>query len=224
MRPRPHQSLEQITRRYDRLARFYNVLEPLYLIHDGARRKAVQALELSTGDTVLEIGCGTGRNLAHLLNAVGDGGRVIGVDASSGMLAEAHKLVERHGWSNVQLLQADAAKLAAEPALDGALFSLSYSVLPDRGPALEAAWRQLRAGGRLVVMDAGLPDNLLGRILRPAGRVLVSIAPGDPYSRPWDDLATLAPVSTRRFLASLYFVCSITKPASTGGDGSIARR
>jgi ubiquinone/menaquinone biosynthesis C-methylase UbiE len=190
------------------------VLEPLYLIHDGARRKAVNALDLSPGDTVLEIGCGTGRNLAHLVGAVGESGSVIGVDASPGMLAEAHNLVARRGWSNVRLLQEDAARLSVEDNVNGALFSLSYSVLPDRRPALEAAWRQLQAGGRLVVMDAGLPDTLLGRILRPAGRLLVSIAPGDPYSRPWEDLATLAPVSTRRFLASLYFVCFITKPAS----------
>ncbi len=211
-------SLEQIAHRYDRVARFYNVLEPLYLIHDGARRKAVQALDLSPGDTVLEIGCGTGRNLVHLVEAVGESGSVIGVDASPGMLAEAHKLVEQRGWSNVRLLQGDAARLSVEDDVNGALFSLSYSVLPDRRPALEAAWRQLQAGGRLVVMDVGLPDTLLGRILRPAGRVLVSIAPGDPYSRPWEDLATLAPVSTRRFLAGLYFVCCITKPATTTGE------
>jgi ubiquinone/menaquinone biosynthesis C-methylase UbiE len=219
MSPRPRQSLEQITHRYDRLARFYNVLEPLYLIHDGARRKAVQTLDLSLGDTVLEIGCGTGRNLVHLVEAVGESGSVIGVDASPGMLAEAHKLVEQHGWSNVRLLEADAARLSIEAELNGVLFSLSYSVLPDRRTALEAAWRQVQAGGRLVVMDAGLPDTLLGRILRPVARLLVNIAPGDPYSRPWEDLVTLAPVSTRRFLASLYFVCSITKPATTGGDG-----
>lgn len=213
-------SLEQITHRYDRLARVYNVLEPLYLIHDGARRKAVQALDLSPGDTVLEIGCGTGRNLAHLVGAVGKHGSVIGVDASPGMLAEARKLIARRGWNNVRLRQEDAARLSVEEDVNGALFSLSYSVLPERRPALEAAWRQLQAGGRLVVMDAGLPDTLLGRILKPAGRLLVSIAPGDPYSRPWEDLATLAPVSTRRFLAGLYFVCFITKPATaTGEDG-----
>jgi SAM-dependent methyltransferase len=129
------------------------------------------------------------------------------------MLAEAHKLVEQHGWPNVRLLQGDAARLNVEDDVTGVLFSLSYSVLPERRPALEAAWRQLQAGGRLVVMDAGLPDTLLGRILGPAGRVLVSVAPGDPYSRPWENLATLAPVSTRRFLASLYFVCSVTKPS-----------
>jgi ubiquinone/menaquinone biosynthesis C-methylase UbiE len=212
MGSRRRQSLEQITHRYDRLARFYNMLEPLYLIHDGARRKAVEALDLSPGETVLEIGCGTGRNLEHLLNAVSGHGSVIGLDASPGMLAEAGKLVEQRGWSNVRLLEGDAARLSIEDEVDAVLFSLSYSVLPDRRPALEAAWHQLRAGGRLVVMDVGLPDTLLGRIFRPAARLLVRIAPGDAYSRPWEDLATLAPVSSQRFLAGLYFVCSITKP------------
>jgi ubiquinone/menaquinone biosynthesis C-methylase UbiE len=209
----PRESLETITRRYDRLARFYRVLEPLYLIHDGARRKAVQALDLAPGDTVLEIGCGTGRNLAHLLDAVGEQGTVIGVDASAGMLAEAHKLAARRRWSNVRLLKQDAAQLCVEDNLDAVLFSLSYSVIPDPRPALHAAWGQLGGGGRIVVMDAGLPETLLGRILRPAARALIGLAPGDPYSRPWEDLATLAPVSSRRFLASLYYVCFITKPA-----------
>jgi ubiquinone/menaquinone biosynthesis C-methylase UbiE len=215
MSRRPRQSLEQITRRYDRLARFYRVLEPLYLIHDGARRKAVQALDLSPGDTVLEIGCGTGRNLAHLIDAVGDAGTVIGVDASAGMLAEAHKLAARRGWSNVRLLQQDAAQLSVDHDLTAVLFSLSYSVLPNPWPALEAAWRQVQPGGRVVVMDAGLPDTRLGRVLGPVARALVALAPGDPYSRPWEDLATLAPVCSRRFLAGLYFVCFITKPATT---------
>jgi ubiquinone/menaquinone biosynthesis C-methylase UbiE len=193
----PRQSLETITRRYDRLARFYRALEPLYLIHDGVRRKAVQALDLSPGDTVLEIGCGTGRNLAHLLDAVGEQGTVIGIDASAGMLAEAHKLAAQRRWSNVRLLKQDAAQLSVEADLDGVLFSLSYSV-----------------------MDAGLPETMLGRILRPAARALINLAPGDPYSRPWEDLATLAPVSSRRFLASLYYVCFITKPSATSSGQS----
>ena len=85
--------------RYDRLARFYSTLEPLYLIFPPARRRAVSALGLKAGDTVLEIGAGTGRNFPYLVEAVGPSGTVIGVDASQGMLAEARKLIERRGWS-----------------------------------------------------------------------------------------------------------------------------
>jgi hypothetical protein len=98
------------TRRYDRIARFYSTLEPLYLIFPPTRRKAVAALGLKAGDTVLEIGAGTGRNFPYLAEAVGPSGTIIGVDASEGMLAEARKLIERRGWSNVELLHQDATQ------------------------------------------------------------------------------------------------------------------
>src|SRR5215213_4573356 len=102
------------TRRYDRIARTYSVLEPLYLIFPPARRRAVAALGLKPGDTVLEIGAGTGRNFPYLVEAVGPSGTIIGVDASPGMLAKARKLIERHGWSNVELLQQDATQLGVD--------------------------------------------------------------------------------------------------------------
>jgi phosphatidylethanolamine/phosphatidyl-N-methylethanolamine N-methyltransferase len=104
------------------------------LIFPPARRKTVAALGLKPGDVVLEIGAGTGRNLPYLVEAVGPHGAVIAVDASAGMLAEARRLVARRGWSNVQLLQQDAAQLDVDLGLDAVLFSLSYSVLPDPAP------------------------------------------------------------------------------------------
>ena len=128
--------LGEIVKGYDRVARLYSTFEPLYLIFPPARRKAVAALNLKAGDVVLEIGAGTGRNLPYLVDAVGPNGTVIAVDASEGMLAEARKLMERHGWSNVQLLRQDAAQLQLDGDVDAVLFSLSYSVLPEPGPAL----------------------------------------------------------------------------------------
>src|SRR3954447_3259373 len=122
------------SRQYDRVARFYSTLEPLYLIFPLARRKAVAALNLEPGDTVLEIGAGTGRNFPYLVEAVGPSGTVIGVDASKGMLAEADKLVARRGWSNVQSLHQDATRLQVDHEPDAVLFSLSYSALPEPRP------------------------------------------------------------------------------------------
>jgi demethylmenaquinone methyltransferase/2-methoxy-6-polyprenyl-1,4-benzoquinol methylase len=209
--PPARQSLEAITAQYDRVARFYRLLEPLFLILPRARRKAVAALALKPGDTVLEIGAGTGRNLPYLIEAVGPRGSVIAVDASPGMLAEARKLVEHRGWSNVQLSQQDAAQLRIDRDVDAVLFSLSYSVLPDPRPALERAWERMRPGARVVVMDEGLPDTLLGRLLRPIAALLIKLGPGDPYSRPWDDLVAYGPITTERFLFDLYYVCSVTK-------------
>jgi ubiquinone/menaquinone biosynthesis C-methylase UbiE len=133
--------LEHIVARYDRVARFYRRLEFLFLITPRARLKAVSALELRPGNVVLEIGAGTGRNLRYLTQAVGPSGRVIAVDASPGMLMQARRLVEDRGWRNVELLRQDAAELKVTDELDGVLFSLSYSVIPDPRPALAAAWK-----------------------------------------------------------------------------------
>jgi ubiquinone/menaquinone biosynthesis C-methylase UbiE len=200
------------SRRYDRVARFYSTLEPLYLIFPPARRRAVAALGVKAGDTVLEIGAGTGRNFPYLVEAVGPTGTVIGVDASKGMLAEARKLIERSGWSNVQLLHQDAAQLEVDRDVDGVLFSLSYSVLPEPRPALARAWERLRPSSRVVVMDMGLTQGGPHRLLAPIARLLVKFAPGDAYSDPWSDLAHYGPVETKRFLLGFFYVSAVVKP------------
>jgi ubiquinone/menaquinone biosynthesis C-methylase UbiE len=205
------QSLPEIVRGYDRLARVYSRLEWLYLIFPAARRKAVRALSAKPGDTILEIGAGTGRNLPYLIEAVAPGGKVIAVDASPGMLAEARKLIEREGWSNVELIHEDAARLELDQEVDGVLFSLSYSVLPERRPSLARAWERLRPGARLVVMDMGLTGSRLHRLLAPVGWLLLKLAPGDPYSEPWNDLAEYGAVATDRFLLGFYYVCAVSK-------------
>jgi demethylmenaquinone methyltransferase/2-methoxy-6-polyprenyl-1,4-benzoquinol methylase len=199
------------TRRYDRIARTYSVLEPLYLIFPPARRRAVAALGLKPGDTVLEMGAGTGRNFPYLVEAVGPSGTVIGVDASPGMLAEARKLIERNGWSNVDLLQQDATQLEVDRDVDGVLFSLSYSAMPEPQPALARAWERLRPSSRVVVMDMGLTRGGPYRLLDPIARLLVKYAPGDAYSEPWSDLANYGPVETTRFLLGFFYVSSVTK-------------
>ena len=138
---------------------------------------------------------------------------VIGVDASVGMLAQARQLVRRHGWKNVRLIHQDAAGLDLEDQVDAVFFSLSYSVLPDRATVLQKAWEALRPGGRLVIMDAGLPANRLGRVLGPIAEVIATAFPGDPYSQPWEDLKVISDtVDTERFQMGIYFICKISKP------------
>lgn len=97
----------------------------MFAILPLARRKAVAALELTPGDIVLEIGAGTGRNLPYLIGAIGVAGTVLAVDASPGMLEHARRLTRRQGWSNVQLIEQDAARLDIAAKVDAVLFSLS---------------------------------------------------------------------------------------------------
>jgi demethylmenaquinone methyltransferase/2-methoxy-6-polyprenyl-1,4-benzoquinol methylase len=207
------QPLDAVVARYDRVARWYRYLEWTILLAPRFRRRAVQRLRLREGDTVLELGCGSGRNLGLLRRAVGPAGEVIGVDAAPGMLAEAQKLIARHGWRNVSLIHSDAAQLKLDRRVDVAYFSLSYSVMPDREGALDRAWEALCPGGRIVVMDAGLPDTALGRVLARPAELVATLFPGDPYSRPWEDLQRLAPdPATERFQLGMYFICTVRKP------------
>jgi hypothetical protein len=62
-------------------------------------------------------------------------------------------------------------------------------------------------------MDMGLTDPRHRRALGLIARLLEKLAPGDLYSRPWNDLASYGPVATEHFLLSLYYVCTVQKAA-----------
>ncbi len=211
----PRASPEQVSRRYDRLATIYSPLSVALMLPARIRDEAVGRLGLGAGDAVLEVGCGTGANLGRLVAAVGPSGAVTGIDLSPGMLERAERLRLLNGWDNVRLREQDASGLDADGPFDAILFSLSYSVLPESRLTLAAVWERLTPGGRIVVMDAGLPRGLLGRLLRPlAGAVSRATVLGDPDSRPWEDLAELgaADLETIRLQAGTYFVCSARRP------------
>ena len=131
------------------------------------------------------------------------------------MLARAQQWVTHHHRQNVRLLHQDAAELTLPGQVNAALFSLSYSVLPDRETVLQKAWEALRPNGRVVIMDAGLPASPLGRLLGPVGEAIATIFPGDPYSRPWEDLTSLSQtVQSEWFQLGIYFICTVRKPGA----------
>jgi ubiquinone/menaquinone biosynthesis C-methylase UbiE len=204
---------EAITAQYDRVAPWYRALSPLFLINPLMRRKAVAAMALRDGDSVLEVGVGSGRNLPYLLDAVGSSGAVVGVDLSAGMLAEARKLVDRRSATNVHLIEANAATVDFDRDFDAVLFSLSYSAMPAdvRPAAVDRAWDRLRPGGRLVILDGGIARTRLRPVIAPIARQLVKLGPGDPDVNPLDDLAHLGEVVSEPVLLDIYFVYTVVK-------------
>jgi ubiquinone/menaquinone biosynthesis C-methylase UbiE len=203
-----------ITQRYDRIAGLIPFFEWVLFLPWGLRREAVERLELRRGDRVLEVGCGTGRNFPYLREAVGDAGRIYGVDLSAGMLRHAEKLCEQHGWRNFSLTEADAVGFTAGEPLDGVLFSLSCNTMPHHLDVLRQAWWQLRPGGRLIIMDAKLPPGLGGRLVLPFSLWLMKRTMlGNPYVRPWEDVRELAGTfEWEEFLLGSYYVCRAVKP------------
>lgn len=202
-----------VRQRYNRLAKFFVFFEWLFLLPRSIRSEAVSRLELKRGSRVLEVGCGTGRNLAPLVEAVGAEGRVYGVDLSEGMLAEAQELCAKQEWRNVELRRADAADYVLPEPVDGAIFSLSYAVIPHHQEALRHAWNQLRPGGYLVIMDAKLPSGILGKLLYPfvvwTSKLTVL---GNPDVRPWDELRALTDdVDYEEAQFGTYYICRARK-------------
>ncbi|SRR5713226_784426 len=208
--------LSFIRQRYNRIAGLFRFFELLFLLPPGIRRRAVDRLGLKRGDCVLEIGCGTGRNLPFLRRAVGSEGHMYGVDISEGMLAKAKQLCMRQRWENVTLIHGDAAEYTTPKEVDAVVFSLSYATMPHHREVLLHAWNQLRPGKNLVIMDAKLPPGIRGKLLLPYGAWIMKLTVlGNPYIRPWEELRELTEeFSMEELLFGSYYICCGRKPHS----------
>ena len=181
---------------YGRWARLYDHVATAPGVRSW-RRRAVDALDLSPGDTVVEMGCGTGANLPFLREAVGPGGRVVGVDLTGGMLAEAGRRVDREDWDNVALVQADATDPPVAGGVDGLLGSFVCGMFPDPAAVVDGWVDRLSPGGRIALLDAGPSDRPVAAPLNLAFALFtLASTPGDALARvrggatpPWRSLA-----------------------------------
>ncbi|WP_435099172.1 class I SAM-dependent methyltransferase [Halarchaeum sp. P4] len=161
---------------YDRWARCYDVLARNAPGVSRVRDAAADALALDAGDTAVEMGCGSGANLARLRERVGSTGRVVGVDAVPGMLARA-----RRTGVDAALVRADATNPPVAAPVDAVLASFVVGVLDDPARAVEAWCDLLESGGRLVLLEATTSTAPVGRLANPLFRAFVRTgAPGTP--------------------------------------------
>jgi SAM-dependent methyltransferase len=123
---------------------------------------------LPDGGAVVDVGCGTGRALPALRDAVGPAGTVIGVDVTPQMLAVARA---RADACRAGLLLADAVRLPFGDAAVDAVFAAGLLMhLPDRQAGLRELARVTREGGRLVLFHPSGRAALAARkgyVLRP---------------------------------------------------------
>lgn len=148
---------------YDKFANFYDLcLDRTYADH---REQAADALDLRPGLTVVDVGCGTGASFPSLLAGIGEGGRVIGADASPGMLRKAAARSRRMGWNNVELLEVEVGNAEKRRVMrqeigriDRVLCFLSLSVIEAYEEVLDEWFNALAPGGRLVIADVHNPS------------------------------------------------------------------
>ena len=142
------------------MRRYWNtVAGPRWVATPGFRERRNQEslalllahLRLTGGESVLEIGCGTGALTLPLAEAVGEHGRVVAVDISEPMLGAARRKVGERGMRNVTLLSGDAQVFAFEPgAFDLATSRMGVMFFADPAAAFRNIKGALKPGGRLV--------------------------------------------------------------------------
>ena len=131
-------------------------MTPIYLLGNEKRlrQETIASLHLQPGQTILDVGCGTGRNFSLILEKIGSTGKLVGVDYTPDMLARAQERVEREGWENVELIQGDAACIELGGRFDAALSTLAISVIPDYRNAMDRMLAHVKPGGYLAIGDA----------------------------------------------------------------------
>jgi len=179
---------------YEKGARFYDLMIWLYYLAGMRiglwRRKVIKALALRPGDTVVEIGCGTGLNFSLVEQVIGSEGRIIGVDISEAMLERAQKRVRNAGWKNVELVRCAAADYRFPRDLGGIFATGVLNYEPAYYQVIERGAKALARGRRWVILDYKLPKSWL-RHLAP---LFIFLGSGFGVSRdlmkrhPWESV------------------------------------
>ncbi|POF34795.1 class I SAM-dependent methyltransferase [Roseibium marinum] len=149
---------------YRRQRHFYDLTRKYYLL---GRDLLIDELQPPAGGTVLELGCGTGRNLIAAARRYPQA-RFYGLDISRQMLDTAQTNIDKAGLTDrIVLVEGDAANPAATdplgvPAFDRVFYSYTLSMIPIWREALAAGTNRLKDTGRIHVVDFGQQARLPG--------------------------------------------------------------
>jgi SAM-dependent methyltransferase len=137
------------------------------------KRRSYDLLELQAGDHVLDLGCGTGDDVAALASRVGPSGRAVGVDFSATMIAEAQQRTVGMDLP-VVFIQGDAHHLDfSDDAFDGCRAERLLQHAPNPQAVLAEMVRVAKSGARVIVWESELemlvfdaPDRAVSRTMQ----------------------------------------------------------
>ena len=160
----PVEATERMNRMYRRQRHIYDGTRRYYLL---GRDQLIENLRPEACASVLEIGCGTGRNLVQAAQRF-PGAKLFGIDVSTEMLTSAIASISRRGLSSrIRVAHGDATGfdpqlLFGVPAFDHVMVSYSLSMIPAWTRVIEFALSHLKPGGRLHIVDFGQQERLPG--------------------------------------------------------------
>jgi demethylmenaquinone methyltransferase/2-methoxy-6-polyprenyl-1,4-benzoquinol methylase len=183
---------EHLIATYRKKAKHYDITSRLYPApgypQRAQRLAAVDALGLRPGDSVIDLACGTGLNFPLIEDLIGPAGRIVGVDLTDAMLARARDRIETNGWSNVSLVEADAARFDFPTDVDAIVCTYALSQVPECAEVIAHGAAALSGGGRWVVLDLKVPDDTPGWLAHLGIALVRPFASIDEWvtRRPWD--------------------------------------
>ncbi|MFP9191733.1 class I SAM-dependent methyltransferase [Natronosalvus vescus] len=170
---------------YGRWASLYDLLARRTPGIVSLRRRAAMACRLEPGDTVVEMGCGTGANLPFLREQVGPEGSVIGIDFTAPVLERAHRLTEGH--ENVHVVRGDATTTPIDGPIDAILATFVVGMLDDPAGAVDDWCDLLAPGGHLVLVNAARSDAWYGPPVNVLFRAVVVLSTPPTTTLRYDD-------------------------------------
>jgi S-adenosylmethionine-diacylgycerolhomoserine-N-methlytransferase len=189
----PVEATQRMNRMYRRQRHIYDGTRRYYLL---GRDQLISGLQPGPGASVLEIGCGTGRNLV-LAGRLYPDARFFGIDVSTEMLTSAIAAISRTGQTgSVRVAHGDGTtfnpqNLFRVSRFDHVMISYSLSMIPDWRGVLQAAATHLKPGGRLHIVDFGAQEQLPGiaRALLLRWLAMFDVTPRDDLERALSDMA-----------------------------------
>jgi S-adenosylmethionine-diacylgycerolhomoserine-N-methlytransferase len=178
----PADTMRRMNRMYRLQRHIYDATRLYYLL---GRDRMIAKLRPANGANVLEIGCGTARNLVHAARLYPNA-HFFGIDVSTEMLTSAIAAISRTGLvGRIKVAHGDATadpqKLFAVASFDHVIISYSLSMIPGWRHVLKAARDNLKSGGRLHVVDFGNQERLpaIARVLLKRWLSMFDVAPRD---------------------------------------------